>query len=236
VIKNPNDIVTALIADFSRVFGEKLVNVTLYGSAVTHEFVPGRSSISLLIILPDTSLRIVQQGTRIHAKWMNRGVAAPLYLAAQHVATFAEIFPVEILVMQHAYRVLFGNDVLAPIVLCKENLLRQCERKLTEIEMHGTIAFIRIGDHNRKLERILASAVLNLLPVFKAFLVLFDKKIPNSTTETVAALEDLFGLGSSIFSDVYLRSGNIKGTVRDAYSKFYDTIGFLKKQLDNLEI
>jgi hypothetical protein len=75
-------------------------------------------------------------------------------------------------------------------------------------------------------------AIRTLLPLFKAVLVLFDRKIPNSKAEIIAAVEDLFGLGASVLSDIYNRSNSSKTAVIDRYHK---VTAIVESMIDNID-
>ena len=50
MIKNPNDIVDRLISDYLKITGDGLISAVLFGSAVSHEYHPGKSEISTIFI------------------------------------------------------------------------------------------------------------------------------------------------------------------------------------------
>lgn len=202
MIKNPNEIVETLVDDLQTAFGTRMLGMCLYGPAVSHEYIPGKSPVNLLVILSDTSISTLHKGSAAIGKWLRRGIAPPLFLTPVDIPIYAKDFPVEILSIKQLYRVVAGGDYLAVMPLRKDNLHRQCMRELYGIALHLRRTYVAAKNPGR-LETVMKTALQTLLPVFKALLIIFDKKIPHSRTEIIAAAEDLFGMGSSILSKIH---------------------------------
>lgn len=219
VIKNPNEIVEPLIDDLETVFGARLIGVCMYGDAVSHEYVPGKSPVNLLIILSDTSVAMLHKGVTKLRQWVKRGITSPLFLSPDDFLSYAKEFPVEILSIKQLYRVLSGEDIISTVSLRKDDLHSQCLRELRGMAVHLRREYIA-AEKPARLEEIMQAVVTTLLPVFKAVLIVFDKKIPHGRTEIIAAVEDLFGMGSSILSKIY----NCKRFNRKDVHSWYDQL------------
>jgi len=203
VIKNPNDIVEELIADYLKIFGDNLLSSIMYGSAVSHEYRPGKSDINLVFILTDNSIEKLVLSIPVQRKWNRRGVAYPLFMTKEYIARSLDNFPIEFLDMQTSYRVLYGNDPVGGLKIELQYLRLQCERELKGITLKLRSAYTEASGDMRKLEVLLEAAMRRLLPVFKAQLVLNNRKIPSGKSEIIAAVEDIYGFGASVFSEVF---------------------------------
>ena len=235
MIKNPNEIVEPLVDDLETAFGARLIAVSMYGDAVSHEYTPGKSPVNLLVILSDTSIAMLHKGAAVLQQWLKRGIAPPLFLTPGDVLSYAKDFPVEILSIKQLYRVLSGEDVLLSVSLKKEDLHVQCMRELRGIALHLRREYI-IAEKIVRLEEIMMAAVTALLPVFKAVLIVFDKKIPHGRTEIIAAVEDLFGLGSSILSTIYNCKRFNKKDVHSWYDQLTITVDTIISQTAGLRV
>ncbi|MBN1575774.1 MAG: hypothetical protein JW913_04435 [Chitinispirillaceae bacterium] len=234
MIRNPNDIVDRLVAGFSNAAGERLLGIAMYGSAVSHEYRPGKSDVNILVVLADTSAVVLRAIAPVQVRWMRRGVAAPLYLTPRTIASSLESFPVEFLDMRHAYRVLYGEDFLAPLQLRAGDLLLQCERELAGLTLHLTREFVHACRDPRRVGGVLASSLRRLLPVFKAIVVLSQQKIPSATAEIVAAVEDLTGLGASVLSEINNRPYLTKDTATRKYELFTRAVEIITGHIERL--
>ena len=210
MIRDPNMIVDKLVADVRTAFGDHLLGVVLYGSAVTHEFKPGTSDVNIALVLDAMPASLLEKGASVLQGWMRRGLAAPLFLTPAYLEMLPVDYPVEILDIQNSYRMLWGDDPFSVITISRSRLQRQCRRELTGLALQLRKEYIQQCTRPSAVRESLLQTVRALLPLFKAILLLHDRKVPSSKTEVIAAVEDLFGLGVSVLSEVYNRSN--KGT------------------------
>jgi hypothetical protein len=235
VIKNPNEIVEKLTADYLRVFEDELTSVVLFGSATTHEFKPGVSQIETLLILQNTSIKNIHNIIPALDRWIHQGVAVPLCITSDFLMSSLDCYSIEILDIQSCYRVLYGEDPVKSIVLEKSYVRLQCERELKSLAIELRYAYINSGFKKRELEYTMDRSIRKLLPLFKAILVLHDRPIPNSTSELISSLEDLLGLGVSVFSDVYCGCRPSKDMYLEFFDKFAATVDVLINCIDLLD-
>ncbi|MBN1759730.1 MAG: hypothetical protein JW863_15490 [Chitinispirillaceae bacterium] len=221
MIRDPNRIVDELVSDMRTAFGTHLLGMVLYGSAVSHEFRPGKSDVNIALVLDDMSVELLEKGGSVLRGWVRRGMAAPLLFTPGYIRTAPADYPVEFLDLKHSYRMLFGDDPFSSITISRSGLRRQCRREFVGMVVQLRKEFIRYGDSPQILADVLEKTVHALLPLFKAIVLLHDRKIPNSKTELIAVVEDLFGLGASVISEVYNRSN---GTVTDGSTKGFDRL------------
>jgi hypothetical protein len=234
VIRNPNDIVDRLVTGFCSVAGGHLLGVTMYGGAVSHEYRPGKSEVNILVVLDDTSADVLSAFVPVQTRWMRRGMSAPLYLTPAAIASLPDVFPMEFLDMRHAYRVLYGEDFLADRRLDRNDLRLQSKRELAGLALHLRLEFVRTCRHPRRLRDVLALSLRRLHPVFKAILVLYEKKIPSPTAELIAAVEDLSGLGPSVLSEMHNHPRLPETKAKEYYERFLRAVELLTGQMDRL--
>jgi predicted nucleotidyltransferase len=217
-IKNPNDIVDEFVSDYRTAFGEHLVSVIMYGSAVTHEYRPGVSDINMAVVLVDNSIAQIAKSAAVQKKWSRRRVRPPFFMTRAYIERSLDTYPVEFLDMRNNYRVVYGDDVLAGLEIKREHLRLQCERELKGAALHLRTAFVGGTGDRRFLQGLLNVSVRRLLPVFKAMLVLGDTAIPSSKAEIVLAVEHLYCPGG-VLTEVY-QSGQSKS--KRGYEALFD--------------
>lgn len=234
-IKNPNDIVEEFVCDYRGLFGDELVSVVMYGSAVTHEYRPGVSDINTVVVLKDYSIERIQKCLQAAKKWKRRNVTAPFFMTKRFIASSLDSYPVEFLDIQLNYRVLFGEDVFAQLDIKRDDLRLQCERELRGISVHLRKEFVQCSGRTDTLARLIHVSMKRLLPVFKALLKLKNKPVPNLKSEVIIAIEDLYNLKGSALSEA-LRSTR-RGAVQQTGATFFDsyskTIDALIEQIDD---
>lgn len=227
-ITNPNDIVDEYVDDLRRGVGENLVSVFMYGSAVTHEFRPGVSLVRTGVVLTDASIAALEPLAGLHRKWARWGMATPLFFPLDALGGAARTFPVEFYEMQSNYRVLCGTDVLRDLQIRKGDLALQCARELRLISMELREDYVKTGGRGDG-EAMPGSLQERLVPLFRALLALDGRAVPSITSDMVGNVEDLYGLGLSVFARLF---GAPEGTAgRERPLEFY---GQLLAALDTI--
>jgi predicted nucleotidyltransferase len=203
VIRNPNDIVDAYVADYRTVFSDNCESVIMYGSAVTHEYRPGDSDINILIVLKNAGIEELRKSFSITRKWQAKRVTVPFFMTDEYIASSLDTYPIEFIDMRSNYKVLYGEDVLARLDIKKEHVRIQCERELKGIALHLRREYVRTNGNKKVMGRLLATSVKTLLPIFKALLVLNDRPIPKLKSDIIMAIEELYDLGISVFTELF---------------------------------
>ena len=57
------------VKEVKGVFGEQLEGMLLYGSAVRGEFLPGRSNLNILLLVPSYDSAVLKQYSAVHRQW-----------------------------------------------------------------------------------------------------------------------------------------------------------------------
>ena len=87
-------------------FGEQLEGMLLYGSAVRGEFLPGRSNLNILLLVPSYDSVVLKQYSALHRQWSKEQIVVPLFLTEEELRFSAAVFPLEFLEIQEQHRVL----------------------------------------------------------------------------------------------------------------------------------
>lgn len=233
-IKNPNDIIDQYVAEYRDILGDTLVSIIMYGSAVTHEYRPGISDINTAVILTQNTISVLAKTLPFQRKWIRRLGVVPFFMTLRYIESSLDTYPIEFLNMRLAYRVLHGADVLAGLDIKKEHLRLQCEHELKGISLHLRTGFIQAQDDTRALLSVLLLSRKSLMPVFKALLVLHDRKVPNIRSEVIGAVEDQFGLGASVLSDVFDADPGkrVKGRHLEVFDQYVSIVDSITATVD----
>ena len=236
-IKNPNDIVESLVADYQGVFGEHLVSVIMYGSAVTHEYKPGTSDINIAIVLDDNSITQIAQCITLQKKWAKKRVSTPFFMTEQYINNSCDTYPIEYLDMRSNYRMLFGLDVLEQLEIKREHIRLQCERELRGASIHLRRSYVQCAGNNNMLSDLLNASIRRLMPVFKGLLALNGQSLPKSKSDIISSLEDAYDLGISSLSDIFNSDNkNLKQRYAQLFDTYVTDVDKLIKAVDTLFI
>ena len=236
-VKNPNAIVDELVRDYSELFEDSLTSVVMYGSAVTHEYTPGVSDISIAVVLTDNSIAHIARCIPIQKKWIRMGVPTPLFLTADYIRKSLDTYPIEFLDMQSNYRVLHGDDLFAGLEINREHLRLQCERELKGAALRLRKGYVRTQGNPRELQVLLENSLAALFPVFKAILVLSGRTIPSTRNDIVSAIEDFQNLGVSALSDImHADAREIRKRYEQIFGNYTGIVDSLVSAVDDIPI
>ena len=161
-----NMVAEKMISDFvsqlRNAAGDNLLSVVLYGSAAAGDFVPESSDTNILCVMRETTFAALGLLAPAVTAWSGARNRPPLILGIEELRRSADVFSIELLDMRSSYRVLFGEDVLASLVIPTRFHRVQLEYELREkaiLLRQGLLA--AAGDESRMWELMLRS-----LPAF----------------------------------------------------------------------
>ena len=215
-----------LVEKLRKVQPLSLRSVILYGSAVTGDFVKKRSDYNVLVIVERLGVAELRALSRLARRWVRTGNPPPLLFTVERLKQSADVFPIEILDMKAANRVLYGEDVLSRIPVSEENLRLQVESELKGKLIQLREAYLITGGKPRDVVEVLVRSLASFLVLFRAALRLYQAEVPALKLDALAALAGRIPLDPAPFETVEaLKEGRTKVRQVDADALFG---GFLK--------
>ena len=98
------------VKDVTKLYGNELEGILLYGSAVRGEFLSGRSNLNLLLVMSSYDLEVLKKYDSIHKRWSKEQVVVPLFLTADDLQSASFAFPLEYQDILECHRLLWGQD------------------------------------------------------------------------------------------------------------------------------
>src|SRR5262249_44935354 len=151
--------------ELQTLLGSKLVSVVLYGSAAAGDHAGKNSDINLLVTTQALDLKGLQLLSKAILPWVKQGNPPPLFLTDGHLADMTDVFPVEILDMQHNHQVLYGPDPVEGLKVEKEHVRLELEHELRGKLMRLKNRFTMTEARPAMVEKLMVSS-------FSTFLVL----------------------------------------------------------------
>jgi hypothetical protein len=122
------------------------------------------------------------------ARWQQAGNPLPQLFTAEELAASADVFPIELLDMQQARRVLFGDDPLAGIKIDMQYFRLQLERELKTRLLLLRRRFLACEGQPERIAQLLVASVSTFLVLFRACLRLYDESAPAVKAEALRGL------------------------------------------------
>lgn len=216
--------------------GDNLQSVVLYGSAAAGDYVEKGSDYNLLIVMNDLHLSVLSQLAKPVAAWERAGNPPPLLFTRKRLAEAADVFPIELLDMRDARKVLFGDDVIQSLEISTANLRLQVERELRSALIQLRRSYLSASASPRRLAALLTGALSGVLVIFRAALRLYETPVP---AEKFQALEKLNGhvpVAVDAFRQVNgLKTGTLKPKSADVIQLFEETLAAIETVVDAVD-
>ncbi len=168
-------------------------SVVLYGSAARGDWDTSRSDVNLLVVVDDPSPAALERLTSAVTTWHSAGFTPPLLIGRHEWRHATDVFPIELVDMQLAHRVLAGPDPLAGLAVSKADLRRALESELRGKLMRLRQAFVRFHEARPTLGGFAVSSCSELLVLFRGTAVLLDRDPGRTADSVIDALQDELG-------------------------------------------
>jgi predicted nucleotidyltransferase len=189
--------------DIQKTFGDEVVSIILYGSAVSEEFIPKKSDLNFLVVLTRKGIDQIDRVHKLFSKWTKRRIALPFFLTREYIQASTDSYPIEFFNMQCCYRVIRGEDVLKNLSLKKEDIRLQCERELKGKLLQLRQVFILTKGQPRALKALIGQSIVTFTSIFRTLLYLRDKEIPKEKQEVIlAACREFTEIEESLFIEL----------------------------------
>jgi len=195
----PEEIFPEITADYRNVFKEELISIILFGSGAGDDYVPGKSDLNLLITLTDRGMDGLDRVLDTVGQWRKRNVAIPLFMTREYLAGSQDAYPIEFLNMKRIYRVVTGEDVLAPLAFDPHNIRLQLERELRGKLLHLRSGYLATEGKAAKIRELIGVSLTAFVSLFSAILYLKGMAIPPAKRDIIAAGGGAVGIDASVF-------------------------------------
>ncbi|HUO57714.1 MAG TPA: nucleotidyltransferase domain-containing protein [bacterium] len=217
-----------MLEELQAILGTKLVSVVLFGSAAAGDHAGKSSDINLLVVTHPLDYKELQGLSKAVVPWTRQGNPPPLLLTQEHLTEFTDVFPVEILDIQHNHRVLSGPDPVTDLKVSHDHLRVELEHelqgKLLQLRMNSTMTEARPG----LVEKLMIDSFSTFLVLFKAALWLYGVTPPVKKMDALRKLREKVTFDIDVFETV----DRLK---RGEKMKDLDVLGTFEKYLGNIE-
>jgi predicted nucleotidyltransferase len=226
--------------DYRRVFGQEIVSVILYGSALTADYVPGKSDLNLMIVLSEEGICRLHLAHDLVARWRKKRVGTPLFVTKTYIDSSLDTFPIEFLNIKRTYLVLQGEDVLAGLSFKDEFVRMQCERELKGKLLLLRQRYVETGGKGRILRDLIAASIPTFTFVFKGLLHILGEEVPVTKWEAISVIARRFQLDEGLFRDLQrVGAGTLKlseSEVHELFRRYLQAVRRLALDMDTKEL
>ena len=212
---------TQLVSKLKQAAESNLLSVILYGSGATDEFHPEHSDLNVLCILRDLGSRELGKLRSASAWWAKKGHAAPLFFTPAELHHSADIFAIELLDIKAARRLLYGEDLIAPLDVPTERHRMQVEREFRNNTLRLRQHYVLLAGDSRKTLELMLSSISTFAALFRHALLALGEEPPTTKRATLDRAGSVLGFDPSPFDTLLdVREGRKRRNEVDAQATF----------------
>ena len=188
---------------------------------------PARS----VAVLERFDLRLLDRLAREGVRLGKRGLAAPLLMTPEYIAASRDVFPLELMEIQHLNVLVHGRDCFGSLEFRRGDVRLQCERELKSELLHLRQTLLAAGGEHRRLGEHVRHEAERATRVLRGVLYLAAKDAPRPSAEMVGRCADATGLKLDTLRQVVLDPGRVDF---DGFERFYADLTALADYVDKL--
>ena len=214
--------------------GDQLLSVVLFGSASAGDHVGKNSDLNLLVVSRPLDRDWLQKLSQAVIPWVKQGNPPPLFLTQDHLKNFTDVFPLEILDIQHNHRVVFGSDPVADLKVSQDHLKVELAHELQGKLLQLKTRFMMTEGKPKLVEKLMVESLSTFLVLFKGILWIYGEKPPLKKMDALRKLRERFAFDMDVFEvlDKLKRGEKIAGLdVLAAFGKYLGNVEAIVNQV-----
>ena len=220
-------------------YGEDLVSVSAFGSAVSGDYDPAESDINLLIVYSDLDIVELARVADLSRRGLRKHKFAPRFLSKRNIDDSTAYFQIDFLSMRDAHIVICGQDVLAGVQIQPEQLCWQIAYEVKAMRMRLKQQYWRTVDDPERMRVVLAARFTSLVHLMRALLLLKGLPAPVRRQETIEAAVQHFGIdGESAARLLELRRGKRleKEALNELFARLMEMIRVIDARVEETTV
>ena len=227
---------TDLVSKLKDAAGSNLLSALLYGSAATEEFRPGHSDLNVFCVMHSLGRDELSKLNAASGWWVRKGHPAPLFLTRDELHHSADIFAIELIDMQAAHRVLYGEDVMASLHVPMDLHRHQVERELRNNTLRLRQLYVRHPADAGKTLELMTSSISTFAALFRHALIALGEEPPPSKRGAVDRLASVLGFDPLPFHTIFeVREGHKRRRdldVQTTFAAYLDSVARVADEMD----
>jgi hypothetical protein len=227
-----------LVSSLQSAQGGNLVSVIVYGWGVVATGNPRRSDYQLMIVTERLAARDLREMRAIIRQWTEMGYEMPVFITAKEFGDSLDVFPIEFRLMKRAYRILYGQDLLAGREASKVHLRWQ-----TEHELRGKLLRLRSlalpsSESSDQLANLMTESVATFVQLMRPIPEIVGEELPLGRSATAQRVGEILNIDTSpIIQALRLRDelgGLMEIEIQDLFASYLDCLTRVIKAVNNL--
>lgn len=236
--KKMQDTLTGLTGEVSLLCKDNLLSIYLYGSAAGKGYMPERSNLNTLILLKKIEIEALKGIASIYRKGSRFRIVAPLVLTPDYIRSSTDVFPIEFLEIKESAILLAGKDLLKDISIDLSHLREECEREIKGQLVRFRGAFLEVEGDRKGMERLVVTAISNLIFPLKNIMRLLKQEIPEGADAVIRSCCKSLNVTDTPFLEAWRIKKGGQASLEELYaviSGYMDSLENISKKIDAMK-
>jgi len=220
--------------------GDNLQSITVVGSSLTDDFMPGQSDINTVLVLGSQSLSSLNAIASLAKPMSRKNVSPPLLMTLAYIERSRDVFGVEFLDFQLVHETIKGDDPFASLEFDKKDVRLQCERELKAMLIRLRQGYIASAANKKLVRDILISTAKGMLPLLRAMLWLKDADRPARTKLAFVKASEEFSIDTKPLTNAikwrHEKARLSETEMEKAFESVYSAVEQLSDIVDKLKV
>lgn len=235
---NKFKITSNLIDKLKEIYNEKLVSVILYGSCASDQCENDFSDINTIVVIDNLFAIDLKKANTALKDFMKTKNPLPLFMDKDEWFNSCDVYPIEYTDIKARYRILYGEDVVKPLVLEKTNLRLQCEHEVKNLLIKLRQNYLAQSNDLKAIEALLKKVSKSFFAMFRAILRLTEENVSFDHEEAINSLSEKVKIDKDVFLKLLDLRTNSKAISKGEYEitvqKLIDSTNEILKYIDKM--
>lgn len=231
-----NDNFEKFLNELKNNLSSRLCSVFAYGSKASAGL-GNCENIDLMIVVDNLSPDDLMRVSHASREWMRKN-PMPVFMDKREWFASADVYALEYSDIKEYGKILYGEDVISPVSINRDDLRFQCEHELKNLLMRLRKNYLLNSCNDRMLKEAFIPVIKTVLTLARAILRLKNYEVPAAHCELLEKLKELSIVDSSVFSKLLdYKEGSLKISRREVLSLYPDllvSVGELLKYVNDL--
>jgi len=227
-----------LIENLKDTFGEKLISVILYGSCAGSACENNFSDINLIVVIDNLLATDLKKATSALKDFMKTKNPLPLFMDKEEWFNSCDVYPIEYSDIKERYSILYGEDIVKPLVLEKTNLRLQCEHEIKNLLIKLRQNYLAQSTNLKAIEELLKKSSKSFFALFRAILRLTQDTVSFDHAEVIDSLSEKVKIDKDVFLKLLNLRSDSKAISKNEYEitiqKLIDSTNEVLKYIDKI--
>lgn len=235
---NKFKVTSSLVQNLKEIYNEKLVSIVLYGSCASNACENDFSDINIIVVMDNLLAIDLKKANSALGDFMKTKNPLPLFMDKDEWFNSCDVYPIEYSDIKDRYIILYGEDIVKPLILEKTNLRLQCEHEVKNLLIKLRQNYLAQSNDLKSIEVLLKKSSKSFFALFRAILRLTEENVSFDHEEVINLLAEKVKMDKDVFLKLLDLRTDSKAISKAEYEitiqKLIDSTNEILKYIDRM--